>query len=783
MDFISDSILIIPNSLKNTILKTISGEKKNIKLISMDEFIKMATFSYDEQTILYVINKYNVSYKVALKYLDNLKYIENKKYNSKKIQFLKELKEELLNESLLIIDPFFDNYIKNKDIFMFGYTKINKFYKKIIDKYNIKVVSSNNTYSHDIYEFKNIEDEIEFVFEKICELINNGVSINNIKIANYNSDYTNILKRMSRFYNLNIAFESDSIYSTLIIKDFFNNLNTDINVTLNVLKEKYDLDNIDNLYIYNSIIKVLNKYYFVDNYLLIKDVLIDEFKKIKNKNIKYKNSIELINVTNNVIYDYDYVFLIGFNQGLLPKIYKDEDYLSDKEKEELDIETSYMLNELEKNSVLSFINNTKNLIISYKLSSFFNSYYKSYLIDELPYKITVNPKLNRQYSNLMNKINLSKDLDNYTKYNEVSDRLITLNSNYDINYKSYNNKYKNIKTNSLENYLKNTLVLSYSSMNDYYKCSFRYYLKNILKIDKYEETLDTIIGSLFHYILSICFNSDLYFEKEYNDYLKKYNLDAKSKFYINKLKSDLLLIIKTIKEQYTHMSFDKALYEEEFYINFDGNIKITFKGFIDKILYKEENNKTYLVIVDYKTGGDTIKINNSIYGLDLQLPVYLYLAKNANKLKNVEVLGFYLQKLLDQPSKSKESIIKSKQDNLKLQGYTISDEKLIGIVDDTYENSEIISSLKMTNNGFYAYSKVLTKENINNLYDLTEKKIINAIDSIRKADFSINPKKVGDKLVGCEYCKYKDICYKNNDDIVNLEEIKDLSFLGGEKNA
>ena len=30
----------------------------------------------------------------------------------------------------------------------------------------------------------------------------------------------------------------------------------------------------------------------------------------------------------------------------------------------------------------------------------------------------------------------------------------------------------------------------------------------------------------------------------------------------------------------------------------------------------------------------------------MQLPIYLYLVKNTNKLKNVEVTGIYLQKII-----------------------------------------------------------------------------------------------------------------------------------------
>ena len=75
------------------------------------------------------------------------------------------------------------------------------------------------------------------------------------------------------------------------------------------------------------------------------------------------------------------------------------------------------------------------------------------------------------------------------------------------------------------------------------------------------------------------------------------------------------------------MSLDQSMKEKEIYVNKDKNIKVTFKGVIDKVLYKEEDNKTYLVVIDYKTGSsDAIDLKNMEYGLNLQLPIYLYLA-------------------------------------------------------------------------------------------------------------------------------------------------------------
>ena len=65
---------------------------------------------------------------------------------------------------------------------------------------------------------------------------------------------------------------------------------------------------------------------------------------------------------------------------------------------------------------------------------------------------------------------------------------------------TYNNKYTKIDPRTLKRYLKNNLNLSYSAINNYYHCSFKYYLSNILNINIYEETFMTIIFFTIYYL-------------------------------------------------------------------------------------------------------------------------------------------------------------------------------------------------------------------------------------------------------------------------------------------
>ena len=776
----NNTIYIIPSDIKKDLLLNLSKEKelKNIKFFSLKEFINNLTFSYDEKAIYYLMKKYNYKYDNAKIILDNLYYIEDKRYNNKKLDDLVKVKNEI--KDLLIYNDYFKNYMSNKKIVIYGYDYIDNYDLNLLKDLDYEIIKKEvKDYKHEIYQFNTIFEEALFVGNKIKELIDNNIPIDKIKIVNYNKDYSFILKEVFDMLNLNINTNDENIYSSKIVKKYLELFDEDKDVF--ELKNIFDMNNEDNLFIYNKIISSLNKYVFVKEKDIKRNLLINEFKRIKTNKIIFKNEIEIKNL--NSIKDDEYAFLISFNEGSIPVIKKDEDFLGDKEKEILNIDKSNVVNNIIKENTIKNIKSIKNLVITYKLKTPFEEYYPSNIILDLDYTVIKETDISLDNSNRVNKLLLSKDLDSFVKYQEKSNRLETLFSNYsDIEYMSYDNKFKSIDKEKMYKLINNELTLSYSSLDNYYKCKFRFYLNNILKLDKYEETFAIFIGNLFHYILSICFEDNFNFDKEYDNYILKYDSNNKDKFFFNKLRKDLLFIIDTIKKQYSYSNFKDAKYENKFSINKDKTIKVKFIGFIDKLLLHEYKGKTLMVIVDYKTGVQNINLSNSYYGLNMQLPIYLYLSKNSN-IKS-EVVGFYLQKILTGVPKldSKKDINTIKEDNLKLQGYTICDEELINEFDSSYEKSEVIKSLSKTSNGFSAYSKLLTKEQMDSLYKLVDKKIDEARDNILDANFEIDPKRIGFNNISCEFCKYKDICYMNENNIKQLDEIKDLDFLGGDNN-
>ena len=770
MEEFNNKIVILNDYAKKSFIKKIN-KLINVKVITLSELKRKYFFDYDNKAVYFVSNKYNCIPEIAKIYIENTYFISD--INTKKINFLKEIKKELDTNNLLTYNELFKEFLKGKDIVLYNLKYVDKFYKNIfkeLEKYSniTNYNDSNNESIKELYKANNSEEEIAFVCSSITKLIKSGVNINNIKLANVKSEYEFIIRKTFKLFNIPINLPSyETIKSTSLVIKFKELYNNDINITIDKLKEHINTKEEND--IFKSIINIVNSYLWCNDFELVKDMVFNDIDNIKTPREKLKNAVEIIEFKKELVNDDDYIFLIGYNEGSIPVNYKDEDYLSDYEKEKLGISTSFELNDNAMNEIKDSIKNIKHLIVTYpnhNLSSeiYISSSYEKELFNEKELNISYNE------SNNYNKLRLVSEKDENSKFGTITKDLLKLSSHYkDMKYSSFDNKYKQIDKYKIKEYFKNGLTLSYTSMNDYYMCSFRYYLDYILKVNKYEDTFEATVGTIFHRILSICFESDIDVIRVYESEIEKsnYEFSESEKFFLSILKDELILIIETIKNQLSYTQLNKSMYEKEIIVDVDKDLHIRFKGFIDKILYNKFNGQTIVAIVDYKTGNPNLNINNSIYGLEMQLPIYIYLIKN--EIKDVKIGGFYLQKILNNITDKEKKL-----DSLKLQGYTNSDLDIIDKVDSSFNDSKIIKSLRTSSKGFYAYSKIINDEEIDILNKIVESKIKEASINILDSMFDINPKEMNNEVIGCKFCKYKDICFMKPKDTITLKEIKNI---------
>ena len=752
---------------KINILEQLTKEKKfnNNKFFSFKELKKKLFFDYDNRAIFFIMENYNVNINIAKIYLENMYFLKN--IDDKKVRFLMDVKKRLDENKLLIYNEEFKRYINNQEVIIYGVDELLNWEKLILNGINYKVINKENKNNEvNIYEAKDINEEVEFVVTNISKLINEGKNVNNIKII-ASKEYNKYLEFYFGLFNIPINIESENSFYSSDIASKFLKLYDNLLIEEAIVK----LTNEKNI---NDLINIVNKSVLVEDKTLRKEFIIEDLKQYKMKNESYKDAVTL-HLLDEEFSDEDYVFLLGFNIGNYPKIYKDEDFFSDNVKSDLGLDTSVERNRIEKKKCVNAIKNIHNLIITYNLYNGEKVSYPSVLIEENNYdvlKVQIDRSIS--YSRLYSSICYAKDLDNLYKYNDEGKYLSMYQNNLNISYREFNNKYTKIDKKLLKERLASGFTLSYTSLESFNECGFKYYLSKVMNLDLYLETFKTIIGKIVHHILEIGLESDIDIELEISKFIKDLDFlfGARELFYIHKLSKELEFLLKYLKEQENFSSLKTYMFEKELcvYKEYVG-INVIFKGFIDKVMSTKYNDKEVIAVVDYKTGDKNIKLDTLNYGLNIQLPIYLYLLKKTDEFKDSIIAGFYIERVLNNvfnidKNKSLEDL---KKENLRLQGYTNSNETIISLLDQNYLDSKMVKGLKFKKDGsFYASSKVLSNEDMEKLIITVDEIINDAIRKIIEGEFFINPKVVNGKNVSCEFCKFKDICFKTKEDEVIL---------------
>ena len=695
----------------------------------------------------------NCSYEIAKIFLNHTLLVDECSYNDEKLDRLVKYKKEY--KKFLIKNPLAKNYYGN--IIFPNYFTDNYVYKAIK---NLKYVVNDekNIPSSQVYEFSNCVKEVIYLANEIVKLLKNGVNHKNIKINKLEGYYIPVVKEVFKFYNIDFSDEEMPLFSYPKIKELYNELikysNYSIYEGFNLLMEgKTGI-------FAEKMLGILNKYVSIDSNVC--DILPFIYDDLNNTNYKknYNNAIKTYDLNDLVINDNDYLFILGFNADVLPKTHKDNNFLDNKILESLGLYTTLDMNNFEKKNLTNVL--SKAYSISYSKASLNGDLMPSPFIAELGLKVEKKDDLPLSDKRL--KFLLASFLDDYYVYGKIDDNLPKLanflgysqnNKLENKDYKSYSHKYNGSYK------MPSPIHLSYTSIDCYYRCQFKYYLEKVLKISKPTDLSNLDIGNYFHYCLSV--KEDL--KTARRNYLKERELSRSEEYYYNRYDE----IINRVREFNNFDSKFKIKGQEiEKFIKIHNNI---LTGKIDKLLTYNDS----CVVIDYKTGNIDKDLNPLFYGLKMQLPMYLYYLKDEYKFG-----GIYYQKVLpSKPFKEGKNIDLEYNKYFELEGY--SNSSTILDFDNTLSHVKGVTLKKDQSFDKRSFNYFLDDEQVKLVLDKCEEKVIEAFSSIANGNFSINPKRFKDKEQdeSCGFCIYKDICFKKKSDEVILE---DINWLGGDFN-
>ncbi len=748
-----DMYIICPNPIKQKILLEQSKEKEiyRVSFATLEQVKQHSFFEVKKEATLYLLEALKENLDVVKTMIQHLYFIEDTPYRHPKLQRLQRIKQQLREEKLITFDDTFISFLKTKKVVMIGYPVLEPYERKMLEELNaIFLPPITHTELSEVIAYPTLYDEVVGLAHEIRILNEQGISYRHIFITGVDETYDYTLQQVFSWFDIPLTLKKKrNILTTIQGKRYL---------------QTRDIEAVTDDEIRMKIVQIETELNYASHSTFYTVLLEDAMRNTYLEEIEYVDSVKVLPEAlkvPNILNEDDYLFVLGMNQNKIPSIVKDEDYLSDQAKEEVGLLVSYQKNKAVRNSIQVILTSFFHIQLSLKETSLQALFYPSSLISDLGLQM-ISPKRYRFcYSHRYNQYLLGELLDDYYKYHQQSENLLYLLPYYHSQYATYQHTFQPFQISFP------SLTLSYSHIDDYALCPFRYYAKYVLQLAPYRESFAQKLGTIYHEVLASIYQEDFDFETKFLIATKKVELSAKEMFLLQRLKKELAFIIKTIKEQEQATMLTNAYVEKKLEVKLGENFYV--KGFIDKILFYEKDHKTYYAVFDYKTGNVELDLNYINEGLHMQLPIYLYLIENSHLFEQPVFAGFFYQMLL----KGSKDEQKKKQD-LKLLGVTSDDENILCLLDENYEKSQWIRGLSMTKAGHLSTrSKTLSETKKNQLKGQVETKIKEIGKAIFHGDFRISPKIVNGKNVSCTYCPFQEICFHDVRDNHYIEKVEE----------
>lgn len=702
---IKDNTLIISNYRSKLELLDKLEPFKNVKFFTPSSYFDTTGYTFTDEAFLYMKEELKLDFDLINSLKEAINKVTEENAQTDKLKKLLHIKKHLLANNLIYKESLIQKDLEKRTIYTLDVfdKRLEKFEKLKLERHQKHIFQ---------YSFLTVYDELDYLFKKISDLLKKGVLPEEIKIVK-TSDYDDIYL-YSRIFNIPITLKDK------YLKD------TEMGIKIsNLLKEKefnlLDFKEFEKEDIYDFLKGFKN----LDSPYLNKFISY-QFEKLKLSE-RVEPAIEIINLKD--AFGVKHLFLLGFNEGNYTLNKRDDDYLKDQEKLYLGLNTSKDENNSSNKLVNEVFKNNETIYVSYKLSYNDQTYLKHHLLKEDD-EVEELPEVSKDIFVM----NLTKALDNFFKYDIKSFYLdyasSTLNS-----YNTYDNQFKGIVKDEKKR-------LSYSSLNELNKCNFKYYVKYLLKLDPFEDTFATKIGSLFHLMME----KDL----DFDEALKEFEFSDKEMIWALNLKKFFADAQKFNQSFMNKTFFKKIIHEEEINLALKDNYYL--QGKIDAIFLDEE--KKLFSIVDYKTGNTDVSLKYLNQGINIQLLIYWYLVRE--KYPGYQFVGAYFQNILN------KIFEEERNQTLLLNGFTVLNK------DNLERFSPGLNNINHKYNNDGSLSKKSGNLEISQLTEIEEaisKNIDEAIRIKKSGKFLINPIEV----VGCKYCEFKDLCFLKKEQEVEVE--------------
>ncbi len=343
---------------------------------------------------------------------------------------------------------------------------------------------------------------------------------------------------------------------------------------------------------------------------------------------------------------------------------------------------------------------------------------------------------------------------------------------------------KSISKENAQKLFGKNIFMSATKFDTFNRCRFSFFCKYGIKTKRIQPADFDVLqrGTIVHYVLERFISAfkeninqlpetelDILTDQYINEYLDSvigyrsvYN--ARHEFLITKISRSLKEVVRHLAKEFSQTDFKPIACElkigkEGIPLNFkyDGG-EIIVNGSIDRV---DEYNG-YIRIIDYKTGSKSFKLPDILFGLNLQMLLYLYAVIRADKGDDNLAAG-----ILYMPSKRDLN-----DDGMAMNGLIKADMDIVTAMEKE-NKGEFVPVLKTNKDG--SISKTATSfikpQEFSQIFDYIEKLMKNAGNTISSGNIEISPTD-GRESSACEYCDYKSVCGIENSEVFKVPNMK-----------
>ncbi len=346
------------------------------------------------------------------------------------------------------------------------------------------------------------------------------------------------------------------------------------------------------------------------------------------------------------------------------------------------------------------------------------------------------------------------------------------------------------------------LTVSASQVESFSKCRFSYFCNYGLGIkERRKAEIDQLeYGTMVHYILELFFTK--YSKTEYSqlsekeimtfiraavsDYLEGYlgGSDTKAQSFLYRLEvlcDNLKLLLTHIIAELAQSDFSVADCELKigkdipaYTVKLPTGQNIAVCGSVDRVDVMRTDSDTFLRIIDYKTGPKTFRLSDIMFGLNLQMLLYLcsIQANGQQRYGDITPAGIlYMPAVV--PNISADGLTQQKisdkiNSDFKMNGLLLDDVRVIKGMDKT-EGAKYIP-VKIKNGSNVKSDSLATLEQMGKLFRKINDTVAKMGERLYGGDIAAQPLKGG--ADACQYCAYGSVCAYRQGEPVNVFSMK-----------